>query len=64
MGKAAMYLQVKSRNGANMSWMQAILRNLTKIFWVPIIFDWLLGKFFHTDRILNNITKTVVIDAD
>ena len=61
-GKSLMYLQVKSRNGANISWLQAIIRNLTKIYWIPIIFDWFIGKLLHTDRILNNISKTVVIN--
>lgn len=61
-GKALMYLQVKSKNGANISWPQALVRNLTKIYWFPIIFDWAIGRILNTDRILNNITKTIVID--
>ena len=61
-GKSVMFLKVKSKNGSNISWPQAIVRNLTKIYWVPIIFDWLIGRFLNTDRILNNITHTVVID--
>lgn len=61
-GKSLMYLQVRSKNGAKISWPQAIVRNLTKIYWVPIVFDWLIGKVLKTDRILNNITRTIVID--
>ena len=61
-GKALMYLQVRSRNGAYINWAQAIVRNLSKIFWIPILFDWLIGKFLGRDRILAIITKTVVID--
>ena len=61
-GKSIMYIQVKSKNGANISWMQAIIRNLTKIYWIPIIFDWLIGKFLHSDRLFNNITRTVVVE--
>ena len=61
-GKALMYLQVRSKNGAKISWPQAIVRNLTKIYWLPIIFDWLIGKILKTDRLLNNITKTIVLD--
>lgn len=61
-GKSLMYLQVRSRNGARITWIQAIIRNLTKVFWVPIIFDWFIGKLLQTDRILNNITRTVVVD--
>ena len=62
-GKAIMNIQVKSKNGADISWLQAIVRNLTKIFWVPIIFDWLIGKFLRTDRLFNNITRTTVVNA-
>ncbi len=58
-----MRLEVRSKNGAYISWPQAIVRNLTKIYWIPIIFDWAIGKLLKTDRILNNITRTVVIDA-
>ena len=61
-GKSILHLQVKSKNGANISWIQAIVRNLTKIYWVPIIFDWLIGKFLRTDRLFDNITKTVVVN--
>ena len=61
-GKSLMYLQVRSKNGALITWPQAIVRNLTKIYWIPIIFDWAIGKLMKSDRILNNITKTVVVD--
>ena len=61
-GKALMYLEVRSRNGARINWAQSIVRNLSKIYWVPIIFDWAIGKILKTDRILCYITKTVVID--
>lgn len=61
-GKSLMYLQVRSKNGALISWPQAIVRNITKIYWVPIIFDWAIGRVLNTDRLLNNITKTIVID--
>lgn len=61
-GKSLMYLQVKSKNGYDISWPQAIVRNLTKIYWIPIVFDWLFGRFLNTDRILNNITRTTVVN--
>ena len=61
-GKSLMYLQVVSNNGRDISWPQAIVRNLTKIYWFPILFDWLIGKILKKDRILNEITRTVVID--
>ena len=61
-GKALMYLEVRSRNGSNINWAQSIVRNLTKIYWVPIIFDWLIGRIMNKDRLFGNITKTVVIN--
>ena len=57
-----MSLEVKSKNGYDINWMQAIVRNLTKLYWFPIIFDWLIGKLLHSDRILNNITRTTVVE--
>ena len=62
-GKALMYLRVISRNGYPISTVQAIGRNLTKIFWFPIIFDWALGKLFRRDdRIFSDFTKTIVVN--
>lgn len=62
-GKALMYLQVRSRNGARINWAQSLVRNLTKIFWFPIIFDWALGRVFGAnDRLFGAITKSVVMN--
>ncbi|WP_407414840.1 RDD family protein [Methanobrevibacter sp.] len=62
-GKSLMYLRVVSRNGYRISWIQAIVRNLTKIFWFPIIFDWAIGKLLtRKDRLLGVFTKTVVVN--
>ena len=63
-GKALMYLEVRSRNGARINWAQAIVRNLSKIYWIPVIFDWLIGKLLGAgnNRFLGSVTKTVVID--
>ena len=62
-GKALMFLEVRSRNGARISLPQAIVRNITKIYWIPIIFDWLVGRFMNTDRLFGNLTRTVVINS-
>ena len=61
-GKALMYLEVRSKNGAYINWPQSIVRNLTKIYWIPIIFDWLIGRFMNTDRLFGNLTRTVVVN--
>ena len=62
-GKALMYLEVRSKNGYNLNWAQAIVRNLTKILWFPIIFDWLIGRIMNTDRLFGKITRTVVVNV-
>ena len=62
-GKALMYLEVRSRNGSYINWAQSIVRNLTKIYWIPIIFDWFIGRVMNTDRLFANITKTVVMNS-
>lgn len=62
-GKALMYLEVRSRNGAYINWAQSLVRNLTKIYWIPIIFDWAIGRFMNSDRLFANITKTVVVNS-
>ncbi|MBQ9026537.1 MAG: RDD family protein, partial [Methanobrevibacter sp.] len=62
-GKALMYLRVISRNGYPISWPQAIVRNLTKIYWFPIIFDWAIGNIFRReDRLFGLFTKTIVVN--
>ena len=62
-GKSLMYLRVISRNGYRISWLQAIVRNLTKIFWFPVIFDWAIGKVIkRSDRIFGIFTKTIVVN--
>lgn len=61
-GKALLYLEVRSRNGARISWAQSIVRNLTKIFWIPIIFDWAIGRIMKTERLFASITRTVVVN--
>ena len=62
-GKALMYLEVRSRNGAYINWAQSIVRNLTKIYWIPVIFDWAIGRFMNSDRLFEKITKTVVVNS-
>ena len=62
-GKALMFLEVRSKNGAKINLPQSIVRNLTKIYWIPIIFDWLVGRFMNTDRLFGNLTRTVVVNS-
>lgn len=62
-GKALMFLEVISKNGTKINLAQAIVRNLTKIYWIPIIFDWVIGRLMNTDRLFGNITRTIVVNA-
>lgn len=62
-GKALMYLRVVTVNGFSLSWSQAFIRSLTKIYWFPIIFDWAIGRVLgKNDRILNIFSKTRVVN--
>ncbi len=62
-GMALMYLRVVSVTGYSISWGQAIVRNLSKIYWFPIIFDWAIGRILNrNDRILGVISKTRVVN--
>lgn len=62
-GKALMYIEVKSRNGYEITYQQAIVRNLSKIYWFPILFDWAIGKILkNDDRILDTLSNTVIVE--
>ncbi|MBR5954748.1 MAG: RDD family protein [Methanobrevibacter sp.] len=62
-GKSLMYLRVVSRNGYPITWLQAFVRNLTKIFWFPVIFDWAIGRFLNSnERIFGIFTNTLVVN--
>ncbi|MDL2271375.1 RDD family protein [Methanobrevibacter sp. OttesenSCG-928-I08] len=62
-GKALMYIQVKSKNGYDISYKQAILRNISKIYWFPILFDWAIGKIVkRDDRILDTLSNTTIVE--
>lgn len=62
-GKALMYLEVRNTKNYKISWIQALVRNLTKIYWFPLLFDWAIGKILKKDdRIFNILTKTTVVE--
>lgn len=62
-GKALVYLEVRDVDDYEINWAQALVRNLTKLYWFPIIFDWAIGKILKKeDRILNSITRTKVVE--
>lgn len=62
LGKIIMKLRVNSVDG-NMNYKKAFLRNLSKILWIPMILDVLLGFISGSsnDRYLDGISKTFVV---
>ena len=48
-GKNLMKLKVKAQNG-DMNYMKALIRNLSKILWLPLIVDLLVGFLFGSPR--------------
>ncbi|MCQ2964128.1 MAG: RDD family protein [archaeon] len=67
-GKRLMFIQVVSplrgyryRYG-KISYTQAFIRSLSKIFWLPIILDILLGKLSGNVRILDKLSRTIVVE--
>lgn len=71
-GKRLMFIEVTStvpRRGKlgrdySITYSQALIRSLSKIYWFPIIFDVLLGKITGKTRLLDGITRTTVIEED
>jgi uncharacterized RDD family membrane protein YckC len=65
LGKKLFKLKVKAVNG-NMSYIKAFIRNLSKIYYFPLVVDVILGFIFgdSNDRILDKISGTYVISEN
>lgn len=72
-GKRLMFIEVKSTRAnkygryyddRRISYKQAFIRSISKIYWMPIILDIILGKISGGDRILNKISRTEVVYED
>jgi len=65
-GKNILSLKVVSEEGKDISYKQAIIRNLSKLYYIPIIFDLIIGKFFgkSNERILGQLSKTMVVEEE
>lgn len=60
LGKKVTHLYVSDEEGY-MSYPKAFLRNITKIFWIPLIFDIILGKLFNCpSRLFDKLAGTDV----
>ena len=64
-GKKLFKLNVKAFNG-NVGYAKAFIRNLSKIYYFPLIVDVILGFIFgdSNDRILDQISGTYVTSED
>lgn len=69
-GKHLLFLKVvsttKKNHYSNISYKQGIIRNLSKIYWVPIIIDIIIGHLVGSsnERILGRVSNTEVIMED
>ena len=69
-GKHLLFLKVVSianyNYRENIDYRQAIIRNLSKIYWIPIIFDIIIGRFYGSsnERILGRLSMSDVISED
>ena len=71
-GKRLMFIEVKAsvpRRGRlgrdySITYSQALIRSLSKIYWFPIIIDVILGRIAGKTRLLDGITRTTVIEEN
>ena len=71
-GKRLMFIEVKStvpRRGRlgrdySLTFSQALIRSLSKIYWFPIIIDVILGRITGKTRLLDGITRTTVVEEN
>lgn len=63
-GKRAMGLKVKSRSGTNPSIVEAFIRNITKIYWVLLFLDIIVGLAIskeYTQKVSDRFAGTSVV---
>lgn len=66
LGKRIFGLQVQTVNGGKVSYGQSFIRNISKIFWVFLLLDWLLGVATAGDKrqkYSDRMAGTVVVQA-
>ncbi|MDP3485003.1 MAG: RDD family protein [Methanobacteriaceae archaeon] len=61
-GKSLVGIEVKSTDG-ELTYKKTFIRNLSKILWIPVLIDLLLGKLIKNGslRILDKYAKTQVV---
>ncbi len=65
-GKLLMFIEVQNEEGNRISYKQAIIRNISKLWWIFIIFDYIIGLLYGSkdDRLLGQLSKTKVVNED
>lgn len=65
-GKEMVGIKVVRKTGESVNIVLAFIRNLSKIFWIPIVLDWLIACFLCPKdlRVLDKLTGTIVIPND
>lgn len=65
LGKKIFNIKVVAENG-DMNYKKAFIRNLSKILYLPLILDLILGFIFvkSNDRFLDRISRTYVVPSD
>ncbi len=65
-GKLLTFIEVQNEQGERISYKQAIFRNISKLWWIFIIFDYLLGLLYGSkdDRLLGQLSHTKVVNED
>lgn len=65
-GKLLMFIEVQNENAERISYKEAIIRNISKIGWVLILIDYILGLLYGSkdDRLLGQLSHTKVVEED
>ena len=67
LGKRIMGLRVQTVNGGKINYSQSFIRNISKIFWVFLLLDWLIGIATPGDRrqkYSDRMAGTVVVQVN
>ena len=65
-GKKFLGLRVQQVNGAAVPFDKSVIRNISKIFWVFLILDWLIGILTPGDKrqkFMDRVAGTIVVQA-
>ena len=65
-GKMLMFIEVEDEKGGPITYRQAIIRSVSKLWWFPIVFDYLIGLLYGTkdERLLGQLSHTKVVEED